>query len=126
MFEYFNEWTKQATFTRTVTSKNAAGQTVKTNQTISDGKAFNVGKWADRSFQSNKNDKFFGENVGRFVIPYQGFTVSVTVGTVTTVSSVVPDNTWIATVDGVRYFVEAVDNVADQNEIYVLTVRKEQ
>ena len=126
MFEYFNDWSKHATFTRTVTSKNTAGQTVKTDQAISDGKIFGVGKWADRSFQSNKNDKFFGENVGRLVIPYQGFSVSVTVGTVTTISSVIPDNTWIATVDGVRYFVEAVDNVADQNEIYVLTVRKEQ
>lgn len=126
MMEYFSDWAKSsAVFSRTISSKNSAGQTVTTIQAI-DGTHL-VGKWIDSAVQTSTSDKFVGQETGRLALDYKSFTVTTTAGAppVTTVTSVYPDSTWFATINGKKYYLEGVDNVGSLNEVFIFSYRKE-
>lgn len=126
MLEYFDGWDRfNAVFYKQITSKNAAGQTITTNQALNAGASIVCWKWVDRAVQTNENDKFAGSEIGRVAMEYQVLWYDVTVGETTTRTNVPIDNTVYALFDGKKYYVEGVDNVGTLNEVLILTYRKE-
>ena len=125
MLEYFSDWIGTATFSRTVTTKDAANRPVVSIESINAGADIPVGRWVDSSVQTSSNDKFALSEVGKLVLNYQVFFVRSVVGGTTTDTTVLPDATWHATIGGKKYHIEGVDNVGGQNEVYLFTYRKD-
>lgn len=127
MIEYFSDWMGTAKLYRVVETKNTAGQTIKTEQAINAGADFTIGRYVTTAVQSNLGDKFALSEIGKIVIAYQSFFVRTTAGDppVTTDTQVWFDPSWYAVVGGKKYYIEGVDNVGSQDEILVLTYRRE-
>lgn len=127
MLEYFYDWMGTAKLYRVVETKNAAGQTVKTEQAINAGADFTVGRYVTNAVQTDLGDKFALSEVGKIVMEYQSFFVRTTAGDppVTTDTAVAFDPTWYALIGGKKYHIEGVDDVGAQGEILVLTYRRE-
>lgn len=124
MMEYLTDWMPtSATLHRTVTSKNAAGQTVITINNIDGIHTF--GKWVDRSIQTNQNDKFVNSEIGKLAIDYQKFYITTVVGQTSTTVEVIPAINWYATIGGVKYFIDGIDNIGSLNEVYLFEYHKE-
>jgi hypothetical protein len=124
MMEYFTDWMpSSATLHRSVTTKNAAGQTVTTIQNIDGIHTF--GKWVDRSIQTNQNDKFVNSETGKLAIDYQKFYITTVVGQTSTTVEVIPAINWYALIGGVKYFIDGIDNVGSLNEVYLFEYHKE-
>lgn len=77
-----------------------------TEQTVS------AGFWTDKSIETDINDKFKDDAIGKIVVDPAELTFTPTIK-------------HRATIDSVVYFIEGVDNIADQDEVYLLTYRKE-
>jgi hypothetical protein len=124
MMEYFTDWMPtSATLHRTVTTKNAAGQTVITINSIDGIHTF--GKWVDRSVQTNQNDKFVNSETGKLAIDYQKFYITTIAGSISTTVEVIPAVNWYATFGGVKYFIDGVDNIGSLGEVYLFEYHKE-
>jgi len=94
-----------------VDTKNATtGQVTKTWSSV---QTADVGFWVDNSNETNVNDKFVDQATGTIVAdPNNLITFT-------------PTTKHKAVIGGVDYFIIGVDNVAHQDEVYLLKYRKE-
>jgi hypothetical protein len=126
MLEYFDGWdVSSAVWYKIISTRDAAGRTVETNQALNGGVSMRVYKWVDRAVQTNENDKFAGSEIGRIALPYQTLWYDTTVGETTTRTAVPFGVSVHALIDGKKYYVEGVDNVGSLNEVLILTYRRE-
>lgn len=116
MLEYFSDWMPvEAKLYKVVSTKNSIGQTVLTKTAI-DG-VYKFAKWVTASQQTDLNDKFVNNEIGKLAIAYRKFYI----GTV----EQVPDITWYAVIGGVKYFIDGIDNIGSMNETYVFAYHKD-
>ena len=89
--------------------KNARGEPVKSWVKVQDSL---VGIWASNSNETNLNDKFINQFVGMIVADPNELTF-------------IPTNKHRAIIDSVIYYIEGPDDIAFQNEVYLLKYRRE-
>lgn len=105
---FFEDWEiASISFYSEVETLDSEGQTVKSQSLL--GTA-DCGKWVDTSLETNVNDKFVNSEVGKFALDYPSFTI-------TTKS--------YALIDSVKYYIVGVDDIGSQNDVLLLTYRKD-
>lgn len=106
--EFFEDWEiKTVSFYKEVETLDSNGQTVKTPSLVGTS---DCGTWVDTSIETNVNDKFVNSEVGRFALDYPSFTI---------------DTNTYALISSVKYYIIGVDNIASQNDVLLLTYRKD-
>lgn len=112
ILDYFSDWMVTATFKEPTTTTNDEGQPSDSWSTVTDGSDIDVALWTDSSRETNVNDRFVDQTTG---------TALVDPGDI----SFTPDTRMRMEIDGVDYYIEGVDNVAEFGEMIVLKWRRE-
>lgn len=107
MTEAFLDWKKKTvTFYRKTTTVDANGVPSDTAVVIASG--VKIGFWVDRAIESNLNDRFVGEAIGRAMLGQDmGLTTE----------------DWFE-IDGVKHFITGVNDVGGFGEVIIVSWRR--
>ena len=108
ILDYFQDWQKfTASFYQLTETKDANGRVVKGETLLG---TETVAKWKDNVQETNVNDKFVGQESGRLALPPVSYTI---------------DTTCHFKIDGVKYMVVGVDNIAGFGEVLIISYRRD-
>ena len=106
MFTMFSDWrTKTAIIKSKTTAVNSSGIPENTETVIA---TTEINYWTDNSNESNVNDKFVDQAVGRGILP----------------PGIIVNTTMLMEIDGVDHYITGVDDVAGLGEITVVKWRR--
>ena len=106
MFTMFSDWrTKTAIIKSKTTAVNSSGIPENTETVIA---TTEINYWTDNSNESNVNDKFVNQAVGRAILP----------------PGIIVKTTMLMEIDGVDHYITGVDDVAGLGEITVVKWRR--
>jgi len=108
----FADWqTKTGTFYQRVETKDSNGRPETTWTVITGGTDITFNYWITTANETNRNDKFEGQEVGVFLVKKDVLVFT-------------PNTTMKITVSTTDYFITGVDNVAGFNDFYTINWRK--